>query len=111
MFWRWAVVSVTLLAVANDACGPLSILDEQPGLDTIAPTVMMAIASAAATFPGRCASGTPQYDLFLIAIRGPLRAVPPPSAQCLKQRGRIGITTGLGLDQIDARLLIGLLGA
>ena len=36
--------------------------------------------------------------------------MPPAAAQRLKQRGRVGIASGLGLDQIDARLLVGLFG-
>src|SRR5512135_3594142 len=36
--------------------------------------------------------------------------VPPSATQGLKQGGRIGIARGLGLDQVDARLGILLLG-
>ena len=38
-------------------------------------------------------------------------AVPPTAAKRLKQRRRIGVTIGLGLDQVDPSLLVGLLGA
>src|SRR5260370_3331250 len=37
-------------------------------------------------------------------------AVPPAATQCLEQRGGVGITGGLGLDEGEQRRLIGVLG-
>src|SRR5208283_2884009 len=37
-----------------------------------------------------------------------ISVMPPTAAQRLKESGRVGKTVGLGLDQIDFRLLIGL---
>jgi len=42
--------------------------------------------------------------------RGTLAAVPPASAQGLKQRGRVGITIRPCLGEADHRLLVGLFG-
>src|ERR1700692_1063172 len=96
MFCRWAFVSDTLLTDTNGACGPLSILREQPARDR---TVAAMTATADAC------------DLLSMLVRRQISAVPPPAAQCLKQRCRIGKTIGPSLHQVYAALLIRLLGA
>jgi hypothetical protein len=45
------------------------------------------------------------------SIPGNIRAVPPSAAQSLKQRGSVGITIGLRLNQVNDRLLIRLFRA
>src|ERR1700722_11449645 len=109
MFCRCADVSVTSLAVVEDAGGSLLVAEEQP----------MSIMSEAAAMTARthgdlprsCAADIPSNDCLFIFILAQIRAVPPPSAKRLKERSRIGIPIGLRLHQADHGLLIGLLCA
>jgi len=45
------------------------------------------------------------------SILGNIRAVPPSAAKSLKQRGSVGITIGLRLNQVNHGLLIRLFRA
>lgn len=97
MFFSCASVSFTLVGVTDAVCGLVSDFAEQPANATL-------IAAAAAT-----ASAGRRVLFFMIFI-GQVRAVPPATAERLKQCRCIGIATGLRLHQVDHALLIGLFG-
>jgi hypothetical protein len=65
-FWRWAGVSVTLLALVNDACGLPSFLDEQP-VHAMTVTMVM-ITQAGAHTRARARGRIPWNGLLLMSI-------------------------------------------
>src|SRR6185312_6124544 len=117
---RWAEVSVTFCGVsaAVVACG--SAFDEQAATDINAARASTGSSAAAIRRVDRATEGS---SLF-IAIPGGSGVgwggqrggpafgrgvMPPAAAECLEQRGRVGVATRLRLHQRDARLLVALL--
>ena len=100
-----------MLAVTEDACVLSSVLEEQPLIEPAVATAKTATASAQERLLRLFRGDVRADDLFSIVILAQIRALPPAATQRLKQRRRIGITIGLGQDQVDTSLLIGLLGA
>src|SRR5579872_581981 len=99
MFWRWAALSRTLLAVTPGALS--ASLEVQP--PSARPTASAASAAAGTARGAR--------RLFSMSLRRERLSMPPAAAERLKERGGVGVAAGLSLHQVDARLLIGLLGA
>src|SRR5215471_1549454 len=107
MCCRWAAVSRTLLAVTVAVL--LATRDVQ-----LPPERTAANATSAAGFGFRSEKRGAQHEravLFSMIVRGQTLPMPPAPAQRLKQRRRVGVAAGLSLHQVDACLLIGLLGA
>src|SRR6476646_4603719 len=103
MRWRWASVSVTLLAVVDDAaCGASAASGEQPANDRIAIAITRN-ANARGPLPWRSWGGIPPRELLFIFDLNQIGAMPPAATERLKQRRRIGVTIGLCLHEVDAR--------
>src|ERR1700722_18906289 len=98
MCWRCASLSVTLPGVA-DFCS--SDFGEQP-------TSRTARADAASTETIKALGRGGRGNSLFILVPVQFGAMPPAAAQGLEQGRRVGIAAGLGLEEGDARLLIGL---
>src|SRR3984957_13959734 len=96
----WALVSDTLLTDTRGVPGLVSVLRVQPARERT-------VTAAAATVMARLLA----MRLLSMVIRRQISALPPPTAQRLKQRRRIGKAIRPGLYQVYAALLIRLLGA
>src|ERR1700734_3754038 len=98
MFWRWAGVSLMLVAATAASCPPLSDLEEAVSASTIAAT--------AKTHGNRSL-----FSIFAPIQFGGIQisAVPPPAAQGQVERRGVGVARGLCLHEIDLCLLVGLL--
>src|SRR6202034_2554634 len=108
MLCRCASVSRTLIGVTVAAAGLVSPRGEQPAQLRVAASSVKSAAAGAAF--RRVRRGAVCGRSVSMMIRGEIRAVPPATAERLKERGGVGKAIGLGLHQGTQRLLIGLLG-